>query len=315
MSSLPVVALTSSIHPDAHARLAAACEVRVATDGSADALRAVVRDAQGLIVRNHLPEDIFEHAPSLRAVVRHGVGLDMIPVDRATERGIAVANLPGSNTTAVVEYCLGAMLHLRRGLADMDAALRRQGWAPARAMADGGTELRGTTCGIVGVGTIGARLAGLAQALGMRTVGLTRRPETLPAGVQAVDKDALMRESDVIVLCCPLTPQTRGLIDADALALAKPTAILINVARGPVVDAAALADALARGALGGAALDVHDVQPLPADAAIRNAPRVLLTPHVAGSTATSMRRMSAGAVDDMLRMLGGQPPSHPVNAI
>ncbi|MNS96305.1 Glyoxylate/hydroxypyruvate reductase B [compost metagenome] len=122
-----------------------------------------------------------------------------------------------------------------------------------------------------------------------------------------------MRESDVIVLCCPLTPQTRGLIDADALALAKPTAILINVARGPVVDAAALADALAREALGGAALDVHDVQPLPAEAAIRRAPRVLLTPHVAGGTATSMRRMSAGAVDDMLRMLGGQAPSHPVN--
>ncbi|MEN4921026.1 NAD(P)-dependent oxidoreductase [Achromobacter spanius] len=313
MSAQPVVALTSPIHPDAHARLAAACEVRVAPDASADALRAVVRDAQGLIVRNHLPEDIFDDAPRLRAVVRHGVGLDMIPVERATERGIAVANLPGSNTTAVVEYCLGAMLHLRRGLADMDAALRARGWAPARAMADGGTELRGTTCGIVGVGTIGARLAGLAQALGMRTLGLTRRPETLPAGVQAVDKAALMRESDVIVLCCPLTPQTRGLIDADALALAKPTAILINVARGPVVDAAALADALAREALGGAALDVHDVQPLPAEAAIRRAPRVLLTPHVAGSTATSMRRMSAGAVDDMLRMLGGQAPSHPVN--
>ncbi|EHK64104.1 NAD(P)-dependent oxidoreductase [Achromobacter arsenitoxydans] len=313
MPAQPVVALTSPIHPDAHARLAAACEVRVAPDASADALRAVVRGAQGLIVRNHLPEDIFDDASSLRAVVRHGVGLDMIPVERATERGIAVANLPGSNTTAVVEYCLGAMLHLRRGLADMDSALRAQGWAPARAMADSGTELRGATCGIVGVGTIGARLAGLAQALGMRTLGLTRRPETLPAGVLAVDKAGLMRESDVIVLCCPLTPQTRGLIDADALALAKPTAILINVARGPVVDAAALADALAREALGGAALDVHDVQPLPADAAIRQAPRVLLTPHVAGSTATSMRRMSAGAVDDMLRMLAGEAPSHPVN--
>ncbi|MFD4838235.1 NAD(P)-dependent oxidoreductase [Achromobacter sp. NPDC058515] len=313
MSALPVVALTSPIHPEAHARLASACEVHVAADGSADSLRAVVREAQGLIVRNHLPEDIFDHAPRLRAVVRHGVGLDMIPVERATGRGIAVANLPGSNTTAVVEYCLGAMLHLRRGLADMDAVLRAQGWAPARSMADSGTELRGTTCGIVGVGTIGAQLASLAQALGMRTVGLTRRPDALPAGVQAVDKAALMRESDVIVLCCPLTPQTRGLIDAAALALAKPTAILINVARGPVVDTAALADALARQALGGAALDVHDVQPLPEDAAIRRAPRVLLTPHVAGSTATSMRRMSAGAVDDMLRLLRGEAPSHPVN--
>jgi len=313
MPDLPVVALTSSIHPDAHARLAAECEVRVAAGPDADGLRAVVREADGLIVRNHLPEDIFDHAPRLRAVMRHGVGLDMIPVERATARGIAVGNLPGSNTAAVVEYCLGAMLQLRRGLSTMDAALRGQGWAPARAMADRGTELRGTTCGIVGVGTIGAQLAALCQALGMRTLGLTRRPDTLPAGVQAADLATLMRESDVIVLCCPLTPQTRGLIDADALALARPDAILINVARGPVVVTAALADALARGALGGAALDVHDIQPLPADAAILHAPRTLLTPHVAGSTATSMRRMSDGAVDDMLRMLRGQAPSHPVN--
>ena len=136
MSALPVVALTAPIHPEAHARLAEAAEIRVAQDASADALRAVVHDAQGLIVRNHLPDDIFEHAPKLRAVVRHGVGLDMIPVERATARGIVVANLPGSNTAAVVEYCLGAMLHLRRGLAAMDAGLRATGWAPARAMAD-----------------------------------------------------------------------------------------------------------------------------------------------------------------------------------
>ena len=313
MSALPIVALTAAIHPEAHARLSAHAEVRIARDASPDALRAVVREAQGLIVRNHLPDDIFDHAPVLRGVVRHGVGLDMIPVERATARGIAVANLPGSNTTAVVEYCLGAMLQLRRGLSDMDATLRNKGWAPARAMADRGTELAATTCGIVGVGTIGAQQAGVAQALGLRTLGLTRRPDALPAGVQAVDKAALMRESDVIVLCCPLTPETRGLIDAAALALAKPTAILINVARGPVVDTPALIDALNRQALGGAALDVHDVQPLPADAAILQARNVLLTPHVAGTTATSMHRMSRCAVDDMLKLLRGEVPSHPVN--
>jgi len=311
----PVIALTSPIHPEWQARLAEMAEVRVATDASADALRAVVRDAHGLIVRNHLPQDIFDHAPHLRAVVRHGVGLDMIPVEQATARGIAVANLPGSNTTAVVEYCLGAMLHLRRGLATMDGALRTDGWKPARAQADSGTELRGTTCGIVGVGTIGAQLAAVTQALGMRTLGLTRRPASLPAGVQAADKATLMRESDVIVLCCPLTDETRGMIDAQALAQVKPTAILINVARGPVVDTGALLDALERGTLGGAALDVHDVQPLPADAPIRQSPRVLLTPHVAGSTATSLYRMSEGAVQDVLRMLRGEPASHPVNTV
>lgn len=315
MPALPIVALTSPIHPEAHARLAAVAEIRIADDASPDALRAVVREAQGLIVRNHLPDDIFDHAPHMRAVVRHGVGLDMIPVARATERKILVANLPGSNTTAVVEYCVSAMLQLRRGLSDMDASLRRDGWARARPMADRGTELRGTTCGIVGVGAIGKQLATVAQALGMQTVGLTRNPQNLPAGVAAVDKDALMRASDVIVLCCPLTPETRGLIDAGALALSRPHAVLINVSRGPVVDTAALIDALTHGRLGGAALDVHDVQPLPADAPILGVPNVLLTPHVAGTTATSMQRMSFGAVDDMIRLLKGEAASNPVNEI
>lgn len=313
MAALPIVALTSPIHPQAQERLARVAEIRIAKDSGPDALRDVVREAQGLIVRNHLPDDIFDHAAHLRSVVRHGVGLDMIPVERATARGIVVANLPGSNTTAVVEYCLAAMLHLRRRLTDMDSVLRSKGWSSARSLADDGTELRATTCGIVGVGAIGARLAGVVQALGMQTIGLTRRPDALPGGVKAVDKATLMRESDVIVMCCPLTPETRGMIDAAALARARPNAILINVARGPVVDTAALIDALARGALGGAALDVHDVQPLPVDAAIFSAPNVLLTPHVAGSTATSMQRMSAGAVDDMIKLLRGEAPSHPVN--
>ena len=313
MAALPIVALTSPIHPEAHARLASQAEIRVARDASPDALREVVRDAHGLIVRNHLPEDIFDHAPQLRGVVRHGVGLDMIPVERATQRGIVVANLPGSNTTAVVEYCLAAMLHLRRGLSSMDAVLRDTGWAAARPMADTGTELRETTCGIVGVGAIGTQLAHVVQAMGMRTVGLTRRPQSLPSGVQAVDKATLMRESDVIVLCCTLTAETRGLIDGAALALTRPEAILINVSRGPVVDTAALIEALQRHTLAGAALDVHDVQPLAADAAVFSAPNVLLTPHVAGSTATSMHRMSHAAVDDMLKLLKGETPSHPVN--
>lgn len=313
MTALPIVALTAPIHPEAHARLAQAAEVRTATDGSPDALRAVVRDARGLIVRNHLPEDIFDHAPHLRYVVRHGVGLDMIPVAQATARRIVVANLPGSNTAAVVEYCLSAMLHLRRNLVGMDARLRSDGWAPARAMADGGTELQGAVCGIVGLGAIGSQLAAVVQALGMRVVGLTRRPQTLPPGVEAVDKQTLMQTADVIVLCCPLTDETRGMIDAKALSSAKPNALLINVARGPVIDTSAVIDALMQDRLGGAALDVHDVQPLPADAAVLGAPRLLLTPHVAGTTATSMRRMSEGAVDDMLRLLRGDVPSNQVN--
>ncbi|ARP81957.1 hydroxyacid dehydrogenase [Bordetella genomosp. 8] len=313
MNAKPIVLLTSAIHPDEHARLAEHATVRVAADPKPATLNAAAADAVGIIVRNPLPADIFEHAPHLKGVVRHGVGLDMIPMDAANRHRVPVANIPGANTAAVAEYCLAAMLHLRRRLAQVDGMLRTQGWAPSRAYGEGGDELAGTTLGIVGVGAIGSRLATLARALDMRVLGLTRRPETLPDGVQAVDKATLMREADVIVLACPLNEQTRGLIDAQALALARPGALLVNVSRGPVVDGAALLAALREGRLGGAALDVHDVQPLPADAEILQQSGVLLTPHMAGSTTASMRRMSRGAVDEMLRILRGEAPVNWVN--
>lgn len=313
MNPEPRVLLTGPIHPHWHAVLAASAEVIVAPDSQAATLQRLVGDVDGLIVRHLLPADLFDHAPRLRAVVRHGVGLDMIPVAAATARGIPVANLPGSNTTAVVEYALAAMLHLRRGLASIDACLRRDGWATARPLADGATELAGATCGIVGVGAVGGRLATIAAALGMRVLGLTRRPSGLPAGVQAVDKATLFAESDVIVLSCPLDDTTRGFVDAASLAAVRPGAVLINVSRGPVIDTAAVLAALRDGRLGGAALDVHDRQPLSGTEPLFDAPRLLLTPHVAGITATSLEGMSRGAVQTLLAMLAGERPARIVN--
>jgi D-3-phosphoglycerate dehydrogenase / 2-oxoglutarate reductase len=309
----PRVLLTNPIHPAVLPQLESACEVLVAPDTSAATLREQVGDIDGLIVRAHLPDDLFDFAPRLRAVVRHGVGLDMIPVAAATARGIPVANLPGSNTTAVVEYCLAAMLHLRRNLAAIDARLRSDGWAAARVLADRGSELRGSVCGIVGVGAIGGRLAAVSAGLGMKVMALTRRPETLAPAIQAATKARLFAESDVVVLCCPLNQETRGLVDAATLATMKPDAILINVSRGPVVDTIAVLDALRQGRLGGAAMDVHDRQPLAPDDPVFLAERLLLTPHVAGITATSMRRMSDGAVATMLALLRAERPENVVN--
>lgn len=310
---LPRVLLTNPIHPDLLPELQRHCEVVTAPDTQAATLQRLVRDVDGLVVRAQLPPDLFDHATRLRAVVRHGVGLDMIPVAAATAKGIAVANLPGSNTTAVVEYAIAAMLQLRRGLATLDARLRSEGWAAARPLADGGLELAGATCGIVGVGGIGARLAAVAQGLGMRVLGLTRRPDSLPAGVQAADKTQLFAESDVVVLCCPLNESTRGLVDAATLAGMKPGAILVNVSRGPVVDTPALLAALRAGRLAGAALDVHDRQPLQPDDPVLHCPGLLLTPHVAGITATSMLGMSRGAVTTLLALLRGEQPANVVN--
>jgi D-3-phosphoglycerate dehydrogenase len=309
----PRVLLTNPIHPRWHPVLAQQCEVVVAPDAAPATLARLVADADGLMVRSQLAPDVFEHATRLRAVVRHGVGLDMIPVAAASARGIPVANLPGSNTAAVVEYCIAAMLHLRRNLAAIDTRLRGDGWAAARPLADTGAELGGGVCGIVGVGAVGSRLAAAAAGLGMRVVGLTRRPQSLPPQVAAATKEALFEQADVVVLCCPLNDATRGLVDAASLARMKPGAILINVARGPVIDSAAVLTALREGRLGGAALDVHDRQPLTGDEPLFDAPRLLLTPHVAGVTATSMEGMSRGAVETMLALLRGERPANVVN--
>lgn len=313
MNAKPRVLLTNPIHPAAQPVLEQHCDVVLAPDSSVATLTRLIVDADALVVRSQLPPTLFDNAPKLRAIVRHGVGLDMIPVEAATARGIPVANLPGSNTQAVVEYCLAAMLHLRRRLARTDAGLRTAGWAAARPLADRGIELGGSTCGIVGVGAIGSRLAGIAGALGMRVLGLTRRPDSLPEGVAPADKQKLFSEADVVVLCCPLNEQTRGLVDAAMLATMKPDAIVINVARGPVIDTPALLAALHEGRLGGAALDVHDRQPLAGDEPVFDAPNLLLTPHVAGITDTSMRAMSEGSVATVLALLRGERPANVVN--
>lgn len=309
----PRVLLTNPIHPDLMPELAQHCDVVLAPDPSTATLARMIPDAQAIVVRAPLAPELFDQAPNLRAIVRHGVGLDMVPMDLVTARGIPVANTPGVNAQAVVEYCLSAMLHLRRGLATMDARMRRDGWAAARPLADAGIDLGGSTCGIVGVGDIGGRLATVAAALGMRVLGLARRPETLPSGVEAVDKQQLFAHSDVVVLCCPLTEQTRGLVDAATIGAMRRDAILINVARGPVVDTAAVVAALREGRLGGAALDVFERQPLTGDEPLFDAPNLLLTPHVAGISDTSMRAMSEVAVATVLALLRGERPRNVVN--
>ncbi len=306
------VLLTNPIHPVQQARLAETVDVLVAPDVSHPTITRLIADCDGVIVRSHLAADVFDHAPKMKYVVRHGVGLDMIPMQAAADKGILVANLPGSNTQAVVEYVLAAMFAVSRGLAQTDNTLRTEGWAAAKPMSNNRLEVAGSTCGIVGVGSIGRRLAEILNAMGVNVIGLTRRPETLPAGVKAVDKTTLLKASDWLVLACPHTPQTHHLIDAVALAQVKPSACLINVARGPVVDTPALIAALKEKRLANAALDVHEPAILSGGEAIFDAPNALLTPHLAGITATSLAGMSHWAVDTMLALLNGERPSNVV---
>lgn len=314
MAELPVVLATNPLHADGTALLERHARIVVAPDTKDATLRALARDADGIVVRAKLPDDIFADAPRMKGVVRHGVGLDFIPVEAATAKGIVVANLPGSNTQSVAEYVFASLMQLRRPLAAIDAAMRRDGWNAARPMAEASAEIGGSTIGIVGVGAIGKRIAAIAGAgYGMKVLGVSRRTGAMPAVVEEVTLERLFAESDAIVLSCALTPETKGLVGAALIARMKPSAVLINVSRGPVVITEALFAALDGKRIAGAALDVHDVHPLPPDAAAFGRPNLLLTPHIAAITATSSRVMSLGAAGEMVRILKGEDPINFVN--
>ena len=314
MPETPVVLLTNPMHPDGEAILAPHVRLIVAPDTRPETLRNWAAQADGIIVRAKLPDDIVDYAPRLKAIVRHGVGLDFIPVAAATARGIAVANLPGSNTDAVAEYVMSALMHLRRPLQRLDTLMRGEGWMTARASADSLTELNASTLGVLGVGTIGRRVAAIARdGFGMTILGTSRRKGSLPADVQEVSLEDLFARSNAVVVCCALTDETRGLVNRDLLARMRPSAVLVNVSRGAVIDTPALIDALRSGKIAGATLDVFDVQPLPPDDALFDCPNLLLTPHTAGITATSGRTMAVGSAEEMLRILRGEKPLNLVN--
>ena len=311
----PRVLLSGPIDPDGERLIAEVAEVILAPDAQPQTLRRLIADADVLVVRSALPADLLDDAPRLRGIVRHGVGVDMIPMAAANARRIPVANVPGSNRHAVAEHAIGAVSLLRRRTARMDALLRHTGWDASRALADGAGELHGQWLGIVGVGGVGTRIAEIAHhGYGMRVLGHQRRLDALPAFVEAATLDDLLVRSDAVVLACPLTDATRGLIDARRLSLMPSHAVLVNVARGAVVVEDALVAALREHRIGGAALDVFATQPLPAGHPLLALDNVLLTPHAAGLTRQSMRCMSLGTAEEVRRLLSGQLPRNLVNA-
>ena len=310
----PKVLLTNPIGPEGMQIIEQVADVVIAPDTRHETLLDCVRDADALLVRAYLPANIFDVARRLRGVVRYAVGLDMIPMEAATANAIPVANVPGVNSDAVAEYCVSALLLLSRRMHRMNQALRTAGWNTSRAIADKGTELGSRTVGIVGVGNIGRRLAEICHAgFRMRVLGNQRRLDALPDFVTGVDIDTLCRDSDFIVLCCPLTEATRNLISAARIALMKRGACIINVARGPVVDEIALAAVLREGSAGGAVIDVYHEQPLRRDHPFLELDNTVLTAHVAGLTQESMRRLSVGSAQEVVRLLKDEKPLNFVN--
>lgn len=309
------VLLTDPIAPQGEAALARGARVIKAPDSGFDTIRRLAREADGVITRSKLPEDLFDAAPRVRAVVVHGTGTDLVPLEAAARRGVSVANLPGSNAQSVAEYCVMAMLMLARNIPSVLGTLRNGGWDAARALGGTNHEIAAMTLGLVGVGAIGSRVARMCRlGFGMRVLGNQRRLDRLPPEAEGRDFASLLAESDFVVVTCPLTPGTRHLLDRDAFAAMKPTAWLINVGRGAVVEEAALIDALATRRIAGAMLDVYEHYRLEPGHRLFSLENAILTPHFAGMTEESRSRMGVAAAEEMLRMLAGEAPRNPVHA-
>ncbi len=261
-------------------------------------LAAALAQADALIVRNRTRVDaeLIGHAPRLRVVGRLGVGLDNIDLAACAARAIEVIPATGANALAVAEYVVCTVMLLLRGAYRASADVAAGKW-PRTALGEG-RETAGKTLGVVGFGGIGRLVAKLAQGLGMTVIAsdpAIAAGERIwrESGVAYRGLDDLLAEADAVTLHVPLAPETRHLITGGRLARMKRGAVLINTARGGIVDEAALAEALASGHLGGAALDVFETEPLPAGSPLARAPNLVLTPHVAGVTRESNVRVSS----------------------
>lgn len=243
------------------------------------------RDADIIAIGNlPFPREVLEKCENVKMLAVAFTGLDHVDLKYCEERGIKVQNCAGYATTAVAELTFGLLLNLCRNIGKCDTAARNGGTKAGLI----GFELEGRTMGIVGTGAIGARVAKLAAAFGMDVIAYSRTPGKV-AGVRYVSLEELLAQADVVSLHVPLTDETRGMIGAEELALMKKTAVLVNTARGPVVDTKPLADALNSGRIAGAAIDVFDKEPpLDADEPLINAKNTVVTPHVAFATDESM---------------------------
>jgi D-3-phosphoglycerate dehydrogenase len=308
------VLLTDAIAAAGEELLAKSATVIRASDSAPATIRALARHADGVIIRSKLPDDIFDAAPRLSAVVVHGTGTDLVPLKSATAHGVVVANLPGINAQSVAEYCAMAMLMLARNVLTIVNSLKNLPWDEARRLGAGAHEIAGMTLGIVGVGEIGGRLAKIARhGFGMKVLGHQRRLDRLPPETEAAALQELLSHSDFVVLACPLTPQTRHLMNATTISSMKSTAWLINIGRGAVVQEAALVEALRERRIAGAMLDVYEHYRLEPGHPLLALDNVILTPHLAAVTKESRARASVAAVDEMLRILRGERPRNLVN--
>jgi D-3-phosphoglycerate dehydrogenase / 2-oxoglutarate reductase len=293
-------------------------ELRLASGIDPESLKRDVVGAEALIVRTGgvIDASLLDWGKDLRVVGRHGVGYDQIDIDAATERGIQVVYTPGANTQSVSEHVFGLLIGLSKHFPRMMSELARGNYQARTTLM--GREISGRTLGIIGFGRIGRRVGEIAHlGFGMKVI----YHDIVPAPAEVELRTAALRVSfrelletaDYLTLHVPLDASTRGMIDRQALARMRPSAILINTSRGPVVDEAAVAQALDAGRLWGYGADVFAEEPPPPGHPLVGRPDVMLTPHSAAQTEEGLRNMATMVAQEVLAVLGGSPPQYPVN--
>jgi glyoxylate reductase len=302
--------VTRTLPGSALERLAAAHDVDIWHERDPpprDALLARTRDAEGLLtmLTERVDAELFDACPRLRAVANYAVGTDNVDLAEATRRGIPVGNTPDVLTDATADLAFALMLAAARRIVEADRAVRAGEWPSWDPSALLGYELSGTTLGIVGYGRIGRAVGRRGEGFGMEVIHNSRSG--------GVTLDELLERSDFVSLHAPLTPETHGLIGDRELGLMKPTAILVNTARGPLIDTRALAQALRDGQIAAAALDVTDPEPLPRDHRLLGAPNLTISPHIGSATHRARAAMADLAVDNLLAALAGERMPHCAN--
>jgi phosphoglycerate dehydrogenase-like enzyme len=302
-----MILLLESLHPDAEALLER-CEPLVRADDP-NGPQSPSSDVHAILTRGRgrIADALMGSFPNLRAIARAGAGLDNLDTAAAARRNIPVIFAPGMNGRTVAEHTLALMLDLVRRITPWVKACTEGRWED-RARYQGG-ELAGLTLGILGYGSIGKRVAQLASAFEMKVVVAARSGVAVEYGYPILPLEELLSVADVVTLHLPLTKETKGILGAKQIARMKPTAYIVNTARGALIDPAALRSALLANRLGGFAADVLDVEPPAADDPLLRSPRVILTPHVASLTSATYREMCIFTAENVVAVLNGRAPA------
>jgi len=305
--NLPVVVIADKLAPSTVAALGDQVEVRWVDGPDREKLLAAVGEADALLVRSATTVDaeVLAAAPKLKIVARAGVGLDNVDVDAATERGVLVVNAPTSNIHSAAEHAMALLLAAARQIPAADASLRAHAW---KRSSFSGTEILGKTAGIVGLGRIGQLVAQRLAAFGAHLVAYdpyVSASRAAQLGIELLSLDDLLARADFISVHLPKTPETAGLIDKEALAKTKPGVIIVNAARGGLVDESALADAISSGHVRGAGIDVFAKEPC-TESPLFELPQVVVTPHLGASTAEAQDRAGTDVAESVKLALAGE---------